>query len=140
MSSPRESLNDQCIGNLCVDKIQSPRIGDEIFCEWNASHEIFPPVTRFLCEWNSSHEIYHDHWCLFNDFLLANRSLLVFPIRKRPVQNLARKKKKSEKKLYLAVLTRARADSVFGNLPDRVFPSIVQAATPSHLQHSQKES
>ena len=28
MSSPRESLNDQCIGNLCVDKIQSPRIGE----------------------------------------------------------------------------------------------------------------
>ena len=28
MSSPRESLNDQCIGNLCVDKIQSPRIRD----------------------------------------------------------------------------------------------------------------
>ena len=28
MSSPRESPNDQCIGNLCVDKIQSPRIGE----------------------------------------------------------------------------------------------------------------
>ena len=28
MSSPSESLNDQCIGNLCVDKIQSPRIGE----------------------------------------------------------------------------------------------------------------
>ena len=28
MSSPRESLNDQCIGNLCVDKFQSPRIGE----------------------------------------------------------------------------------------------------------------
>ena len=32
MSSPRESLNDQCIGNLCVDKIQSPRIGDGELC------------------------------------------------------------------------------------------------------------
>ena len=28
MSSPSESRNDQCIGNLCVDKIQSPRIRD----------------------------------------------------------------------------------------------------------------
>ena len=95
-----------------------------------------PSTTNWYRQSHHHHDL-SDHWCLFNDFLLANRSLLVFPIRNRPVQNLAQI---CRKKKCCAVLTRARADSVFGNLPDRVFPSITQPATPSHLQHSQKES
>ena len=95
-----------------------------------------PSTTNWYRQSHHHHDL-SDHWCLFNDFLLANRSLLVFPIRNRPVQNLAQI---CRKKKCCAVLTRARADSVFGNLPDRDFPSNTQPATPSHLQHSQKES
>ena len=77
MSSPSESRNDQCIGNLCVDKIQSPRIG-ELCVDKTQS----PQICNLCVEKKSPAHVAPEQIPGGRNFLLEKLSLVDFPIRK----------------------------------------------------------
>ena len=141
MSSPSESRNDQCIGNLCVDKIQSPRIRDLCVDKTQSAQicnlcvEKNPRPRRARTNSGRAQLLIRKTSIgrCSNNFLLENRPIIVFPIRKTPVRILATKRDRR--------LCDSRGFFVhFGIRPDRDFANNTQPATPSHLQHSQKES
>ena len=99
MSSPSESRNDQCIGNLCVDKIQSPRIRD-LCVDKTQSAQICNlcveknPRPRRARTNSGRAQLLIGKTIIgrcSNNFLLAKRPIIVFPIRKTPVQILDKK-------------------------------------------------
>ena len=118
MSSPSESRNDQCIGNLCVDKIQSPRIRDLCVAKTRAgaAGELCVDKTQSaqicnLCveknprprraRTNSGRAQFLIGKTIIgrcsNNVLLENRPMVVFPIRKTPDQIIAQNRKKNKK-------------------------------------------
>ena len=144
MSSPSESRNDQCIGNLCVDKIQSPRIRDLCVDKTQSAQicnlcvEKNPRPRRARTNPGRAQLLIRKRIIghCSNNVLLENRPIIVFPIRKTPVRILAKKTglKKRACNWHRLIFVQN------GIRPDRDFPNTTQPATPSHLQHSQKES
>ena len=142
MSSPSESRNDQCIGNLCVDKIQSPRIRDLCVDKTQSAQicnlcvEKNPRPRRARTNPGRAQLLIGKTIIgrCSNNVLLENRPIIVFPIRKTPVRILA-------KNGIVDCLCDSGGFFVhFGIRPGGDFASNTQPATPSHLQHSQKES
>ena len=97
MSSPSESRNDQCIGNLCVDKIQSPRIRDLCVDKTQSAQicnlcvEKNPRPRRARTNPGRTQLLIGKTIIgrCSNNFLLEHRPIIVFPIRKTPVRILA---------------------------------------------------
>ena len=97
MSSPSESRNDQCIGNLCVDKIQSPRIRD-LCVDKTQSAQICNlcveknPRPRRARTNSGRTQLLLGKTIIgrCSNTFLEDRPMIVFPIRKTPVQILAK--------------------------------------------------